>query len=112
MSTLQKRLKDLRAAKGWTQEELAKKVGIRQSFIGALESSGQKGSAYLPEIAHALGVDAYWLKTGIKTLVADDARINEVVSIMRGMSAEGKAITLYKAKEIAKDHQAPKERAA
>lgn len=64
MESLAKRLIDARTKKEWTQEDLAKKAKIRQSFIGALESGAQKTSGYLPEIAHVLGVDAYWLKTG------------------------------------------------
>lgn len=64
MSKLAQRLKEEREKKGWSQQELAEKAGIRQSFIGALESKNQQSSGWLPEIAHALGVDAYWLKTG------------------------------------------------
>lgn len=58
------RIRELRKAKGWLQEDLAAKAKIRQSFIGALEAGNQKNSGYLPEIANALGVSAYWLKTG------------------------------------------------
>lgn len=64
MSSLSDRLRAERECKGWSQDDLAREAKIRQSFIGALESKGQKTSGYLPEIAHALGVDAYWLKTG------------------------------------------------
>lgn len=64
MSLLSERLKSERDRAGLTQPELAQRVGIRQSFIGALETGAQKNSGFLPEIAHALGVDAYWLKTG------------------------------------------------
>ncbi len=64
MTTLSERLKKEREAKGWSQDDLAREAKIRQSFIGALEAKGQRTSGYLPEIAHALGVDAYWLKTG------------------------------------------------
>ena len=64
MKTLAKRIKDERDSKEWSESELARRAGIRQSFIGALETKGQQNSKFLPEIAHALGVDAYWLKTG------------------------------------------------
>jgi transcriptional regulator with XRE-family HTH domain len=47
-----------------TQQQIADKAGISQSTIGVLESGTQQTSGYIPEIAHALGVDAYWLKTG------------------------------------------------
>jgi len=72
MCSIAKRIKVERERKRWTQQELAEKAGIRQSFIGALESNNQKGSSWLPEIAHALGVDAYWLKTGRGRKNTDD----------------------------------------
>lgn len=65
MKTLADRLKEERDARGWTQPELANRAKIAQSFVGALEAGNQKSSGWLPEIAHALGVDAYWLKTGL-----------------------------------------------
>lgn len=64
METLAERLKREREAKGWSQPELAKRSGVKQSFIGALEARNQGNSSYLPELANALGVDCYWLKTG------------------------------------------------
>lgn len=64
MKTLADRLKDERDALGWSQPELARRSGVKQSFIGALEAGNQKSSSWLPELAHALKVDAYWLKTG------------------------------------------------
>lgn len=104
MTTLATRIKNLRDGKGWSQEDLAKKAGIRQSFIGALESRGQQTSGFLPEIANALGVDAYWLKTGIETIIAGDKRINEVVKLLEQTSSEGRAIVLDKARDIAKQY--------
>lgn len=64
MNTLAERMKAIRDQKGWSQTELARRSGVKQSFIGALEAKNQKTSGFLPELAHALGVDAYWLKTG------------------------------------------------
>lgn len=64
MNDLAHRLKTEREAKGWSQPELSDKSRVKQSFIGALEARNQKSSSWLPELAHALGVDAYWLKTG------------------------------------------------
>lgn len=63
-TTLAGRLVSEREKREWSQETLAKKAKIATSFIGALESGAQKSSGYLPEIAHALGIDCYWLKTG------------------------------------------------
>lgn len=107
METLANRLIRLRQEKGFaTQEALAKAARIRQSFIGAFEAGNQKTSGYLPEIAHALGVDAYYLKTGIESLTSGDSMIHEVVQRMQRMSREGKAIVLDKAKDM--ENQYPK----
>lgn len=65
MTTLATRLITSRKAKGLSQEELAKKAGLKsQSIIGMLESGARKSSSYIPQIAEALGVDAVWLATG------------------------------------------------
>lgn len=63
--TTGERVKRLRDARGWTQQQLADKAGVAQSTINGVEKGGrQKMPSSLIEISHALGVDAYWLKTG------------------------------------------------
>lgn len=66
MNTFADRLRITREEKGLTQDALAKLVDRKktQSIISNLESGANKSSTFLPEIAHILGVDAYWLKTG------------------------------------------------
>lgn len=66
MSTFAERLKSMREQKGLTQDALAKLIDRTksQSVIASLESGANKSSSYIPEIARALGVDSYWLKTG------------------------------------------------
>lgn len=108
MESLADRLLRTRLERGFSsQESLAKAAKIRQSFIGALEAGNQKSSGYLPEIAHALGVDAYWLKTGVKTLVAGDQKIDDVVEAMKQMSGEGKAIVLHEARKALAQYPKP-----
>jgi transcriptional regulator with XRE-family HTH domain len=80
METLAERLRQERERLGWSQTDLARRSGVKQSFIGALEARNQESSGWLPELAHALGVDTYWLKTGkgrriAKELTADEALI-------------------------------------
>ena len=64
MRTLSNRLAEARKAKGWSQIELAKRVGCSQSLIGNLEAERQKESAKIPRIAEVLGVNALWLADG------------------------------------------------
>lgn len=68
MDTLRARLIYARKRKGYTQEQLAQKVGCSQGTIGNLESSAgaksQSSTRYLPKIAEELGVSALWLSEG------------------------------------------------
>jgi transcriptional regulator with XRE-family HTH domain len=105
------RLCESRDALGLTQAELAAKFGKKQSFIGNLEAGSRKGTSLIAEIAHALGVDAYWLKTGVKTLVAGDQKIDNVVEAMKQTSSEGKAIVLHEARKALADYPLSKRKA-
>lgn len=51
------RLKSLRLAKGWTQEELAERAGLAVSTLKLLEAKGQGSFQRLIRVAIALGVD-------------------------------------------------------
>lgn len=104
MSDFATRLRETREARGLTQPQLAKLIGKGQSLIGNLEAGSRESSTYIPEIAHALGVDAYWLKTGVRTIIAGDPKIDEVVELMRQTAAEGRAVVLDKAREVAREY--------
>lgn len=52
------RLRTLRLAKGWTQDELAERSGVAVSTLKLMESKGQGSFQRLLRIAVALGVDA------------------------------------------------------
>lgn len=59
------RVKRLRERREWTQQQLADRAGVAQSTINGIEKGvRQKMPSSLIEIADALNVDAYWLKTG------------------------------------------------
>jgi len=63
--TLGQRVARLRTDRGLTQKQLADAAGLGQSTIAGMEKDARdKAPSSLIEIAHALGVDAYWLKTG------------------------------------------------
>lgn len=64
MSALGDRVRQIRKERGWTQMQLAKKAKIPQSSVSTLESGSQKGSPHIVEIALALGVNVYWLRSG------------------------------------------------
>ena len=51
------RLKRLRLAKGWTQEELAERSGVAISTLKLLEAKGSGSFQRLIRVAVALGVD-------------------------------------------------------
>lgn len=55
------RLKEAREAVGLTQEELADRVGMRQTGIGSIESGESRRPRRLLEIARAVGKSPEWL---------------------------------------------------
>lgn len=61
MATIGTKIRDVREARGWTQDELADKAGVTQGAIGHAESGRTKRPRDLPEIARALGVSVEWL---------------------------------------------------
>lgn len=64
--TISGRVCSLMSEHGWAQRDLVAATGLPQSTIASVmigDRNTRPGS--LPEIALALGVDAYWLKTGV-----------------------------------------------
>ncbi len=49
MATIRNRVKELRAARGWTQQELADKVGVSRQSINSIERD-----RYVPSLELAL----------------------------------------------------------
>ena len=68
MKTFAERLRSAREAVGMSQARLAKLVGhgLTQQAIGQMEDPKKfrKGSAFVPELANVLFVEALWLATG------------------------------------------------
>ncbi len=51
------KVKKLRKAKGWSQEDLAKRAGLHRTYIGSIERSERNVSLInIERIAKALGV--------------------------------------------------------
>lgn len=72
MTPLQLRIAELRAVKGWTQEQLAETAGVSRVTVVRIESgrSRRVDLDVLEKLADALGVDPGYLvaKSTIKTL--------------------------------------------
>ena len=89
------RLKTERERLGLSQGELAKLVDKKnkQSFISNFETGARKGTAWIVEIAHALGVDAYWLKTGKGIRLAAGAQLSDdQVTLLKGYALFDKSL--------------------
>ncbi|AQV16940.1 LexA family protein [Acinetobacter pittii] len=61
------RLKEARKKAGKSQKDVVEAVGITQSALSQLENGLVSSSSHLPSIAKYLGVDSYWLQTGIES---------------------------------------------
>lgn len=66
------RVKMAREALSWSRTALAKSVGMPYSTLASLEQGDSAESVWLPKIAHALGMSAYELATGIPDAHVDD----------------------------------------
>jgi transcriptional regulator with XRE-family HTH domain len=64
MDTIADRMAACRVALDLTQQELAKKAGVRQTTIGNIEAGLRKRPRDLLAIAKALNVNAEWLQSG------------------------------------------------
>ena len=74
-SSVGHRLRDLRLAKGWTQDELADRSGLAVSTLKLLEAKGQGSFQRLIKVAVALGVDGELrdLFSGARSMESIDA---------------------------------------
>ena len=64
ITTLADRLVLARTASKFSQEEVAKEVGIAQPSYSALERGVNKATTKIGSLANLFSVDAYWLETG------------------------------------------------
>lgn len=65
METLGDRVRWAREQAGFTQPQLAKKIGMAQARLSKLETGpAPMGTSFIVKIALACKVSAYWLETG------------------------------------------------
>ncbi len=65
MATVGERIKEVREAKGWTQERLASEAEISKSFLSEVEKHGKNISLdLLLKVATALGASVGYLASG------------------------------------------------
>lgn len=78
---LKDRLKEARKNAKKSQADVAEAIKITQSAYSQLETGRVDSSSHLPSIANFLGVDAYWLQTGLgaPTVENRDTGFNNVV---------------------------------
>lgn len=61
-----KRVRELRKLKGWSQEELADKVGLHRTYVGTVERGEQNVSIdNIEKLAKSLGVSVQELFKGL-----------------------------------------------
>ncbi len=65
------RLRIAREHKGLSQDELVKLSGVKQGTISKIERGDQNSSGFDAELSHALGIEAMWLKKGLKEFAPD-----------------------------------------
>jgi len=71
-----RRLKQARKHAGFTQKQLAPRVGMSQSNLSELETIAHE-SGKTPQLAEACGVNAFWLATGVGQM------LDEASTVMR-----------------------------
>ena len=111
------RIKEVRKARNITQANLAKLAQTNQSAFSQLESGELNNSTSLPSIAHVLGVNAYWLETGIgspdvgyvePTTIQHkhDVLIEQMIELMQLTDDNGKLKMILAAVDTLRLHEA------
>ena len=84
---LGKRIRSLRVARGWTQQDLGEKAGISYKFIGEIERGKQNPSfSILAKISKALNIDLKELFRFSHEILSRKELENEVKRIIKDMA--------------------------
>lgn len=91
MATVGERIKEVREARGWTQEKLADEAKISKGFLSEVENKGKNlGLEILLRIATVLGASVEYLATG----AGPEAAAREPVVIPRELSKAAEELEL------------------
>lgn len=92
------RIREVRKERGWSQKQLAEKVGIAQASISGLETSESYGTTYVARLAAALGVSPLWLETGKgpREPVAGEGAPTSLLELRAETAAELKLLVVYR----------------
>ncbi|SOB76152.1 Phage repressor protein C, contains Cro/C1-type HTH and peptisase s24 domains [Marinobacter sp. LV10R510-11A] len=108
MNEIKDRVLRCRKQLGLTQQELAKKTGVKQQSIQQLEDGLVKRPRYILELAEALGVAARWLLTGkgheldIFKMV-DAMQAKEIRDVGQESLSDSEVVRLYEEKQHTKE---------
>lgn len=84
------RIKKARKAKGWSQSELAEKIGLTSGGMSGIESNKRDASkTIIIKLSETLGVSADYLLFGIETKQTISESEQEILEVLR----EDKAMT-------------------
>lgn len=118
MEQLRDRIKAERKRLKLTQGQLAELVdkSMGQSFISNLETGLREETPYIAELAHVLGVDAYWLKTGKGNRLGPCQELSEDEKLLLAafplLDEDGKDAWITLARKKIASHEASKQKAA
>lgn len=100
------RIKEARTAKGWTQEELASRLGVTQPQIGRWETGdGDIKGAKLIELSEVLGVTVSYIlgvSEGSEGVEFADFREAELLDLFRSMDQQGRDALVTVARALAR----------
>jgi transcriptional regulator with XRE-family HTH domain len=83
------RIASLRKRKGWSQAELAERIGVRANQISKYEQGAyQPKPAVLGPLAEALGTTVDFLLTGRETKVQRDPRLRNLLPLLESLPEE------------------------
>lgn len=100
MSTVGRRIRAARIAKGWTQEELAEKAGISPTHVSVIERAGNsvKLETFV-SICCSLGISADDILQDMVP-ASVNAQVSELESILRDQPKEIQRIVLRVARAV------------